>query len=145
MSKLTSYVTGAALILIVGACQREAFHPETIDQEYLTLGKGGGIANQVDTYYLLADGYAYRRSNREETYQELGRLAQSERTRTFQRAAALSDSLADFREPGNIYYFLTIHRQDTTYSYTWGSNNYDHPKTIHNFYQDTQTLIQRLP
>jgi hypothetical protein len=145
IQRMDCVVVGVTLLLVTGACQRESFRPEAIDQDYLTLGKGGGMANQVDTYYVLSDGHAYHRSNREETYQELGRLAQPERTRTFQRAASLADSLAGFREPGNIYYFLTIHSQDTTHAYTWGSNSFRTPKAISNFYQDTQTLIQRLP
>lgn len=145
MSRLIGFVTGTTLLLVVGACQREAFRPEAIDQDYLTLGKGGGIANQVDTYYVLADGYAYHHNRLEKTYQELGRIARPDRTRTFRRAAALADSVADFQEPGNIYYFLTIRTPDTTHAYTWGSNGFDPPKAITTLHQDIQTLIQRLP
>jgi hypothetical protein len=146
MSNLISYyVMSATLMVIFSACQRETFHPEAIDQDYLTLGKGGGMAAQVDTYYVLADGRVYRHANFAKTYDELGRLSQTARVRTFERAATLADSVAGYREPGNLYYFLNIHTRDTTQSYTWGSTDFRSPEVVTDFYKNTQQLIQNLP
>ena len=131
-------------MLMVGACQQDAFRPEAIDQDYLTLGKGGGMTNQVDTYYVLADGHVYQHDNFAKTYDELGRLDQTARVRTFERAATLADSVAGYREPGNLYYFLNIHTQDTTQSYTWGNADFRPSETVTDFYQNTQQLIQSL-
>ena len=144
MSKLTGYATSAALILIISACQREAFRPEAIDQDYLTLGKGGGMTNQVDTYYVLADGHVYRHDNLARVYQPLGRLDRSTRTRSFEEASALADASFDCQAPGNLYYFLTIHTQDTVRSCTWGNSNFTPPEAITTFYERTQQRINTL-
>ncbi len=144
MSKLTGYATSAALILIISACQREAFRPEAIDQDYLTLGKGGGMTNQVDTYYVLADGHVYRHDNLTKAYQPLGRLDRSTRTHSFKEAQALASTSFGCQEPGNLYYFLTIHTQDTVRSCTWGSSGFTPPEAITAFYQITQRHINDL-
>lgn len=145
MNRRIGYVVGMAMLFTVGACQRETFRPEAIDQDYLTLGKGGGMANQVDTYYVLADGHVYRHDSFSKTYDELGRLDQTTRTQTFGWAATLADSVAAYREPGNLYYFLNIYTQDTTQSYTWGSTDFRPSEKVTDFYKNTQQLIQSLP
>ena len=144
MSKLTGYAASAALILIVGACQREAFRPEAIDQDYLTLGKGGGMTNQVDTYYVLADGHVYRHDNFTKAYQPLGRLDRTTRIGFFEEALAIDTTFFGCQEPGNLYYFLTLHTQDTVRSCTWGKSGFDPPEAITAFYQATQQHINDL-
>ena len=144
MSKLIGYAASAALILIIGACQREAFRPEAIDQDYLTLGKGGGMTNQVDTYYVLADGHVYQHGNFAKAYQPLGRLDRTTRARFFEEALAIDTTLFGCQEPGNLYYFLTIHTQDTVRSCTWGSSGFTPPEAITAFYQTTQQHINDL-
>ena len=143
--KLHKHVGWISVLLIVMSCQREAFQPDAINQSYLTLGKGGGIANQVDTYYVLADGFVYQTDEFSKAYQELGRLDSPIREHTFERATSLADSVVGYQEPGNLYYFLTIHTSDTTHSYTWGSSDFDPSPAVTDFYRNTQKLIQSLP
>ncbi len=144
MSNLTGYVTSAALILIFGACQREAFRPEAIDQDYLTLGKGGGMTNQVDTYYVLADGHVYQHDNFTKAYQPLGRLDRATRARFLEEALAIDTTLFGCQEPGNLYYFLTLHTQDTVRSCIWGKSGFAPPQAITALYERTQQCINDL-
>lgn len=144
MSQLTSYVVGTALILLASACQREAFRPEAIDQDYLTLGKGGGMTNQVDTYYVLADGHVYQHDTFTKAYQPLGRLSRADRSRFFEEALAIDTTSFGCQEPGNLYYFLTLHTQDTVRSCTWGRSGFTPPKAITTLYERTQQRINDL-
>ncbi len=144
MYKLTGCVIGTALILVVGACQREAFRPEAIDQDYLTLGKGGGMTNQVDTYYVLADGHVYQHDNLTKTYQPLGRLDRATRSRSIEEAQAIDTIAFGCQEPGNLYYFLTLHTQDTARSCTWGSSGFTPPEAIMALYERTKQRINDL-
>ena len=136
---------GLVCSLVCFACQRPDFKPDAIEQDYLTLGKGGGMTNQVDTYYVLADGYVHHHDQLTKTYEPLGRLDKADRTRTFAQATALADSLNDYQEPGNLYYFLTIHRPDTTRSFTWGNRHAPPPEAVSSLYQQIQQSIQALP
>ena len=144
MSKLIGYALGMVLILVIGACQREAFRPEAIDQDYLTLGKGGGMTNQVDTYYVLADGHVYQHDNLTKVYQPLGQLDPADRSRFFEEALAIDTTFFGCQEPGNRYYFLTLHTQDTVRSCTWGRSGYDPPEAIATLYERTQQRINDL-
>ncbi len=136
---------GLVFVLCCCACQRPDFRPDAIEQDYLTMGKGGGMTNQVDTYYILEDGYVHHHDNLSETYEPLGRLNAEQRAQTFTQAAVLADSLSDYQEPGNLYYFLTIHTPDTVRSFTWGNDSAPPPEAVSALYQQTQQLVQELP
>lgn len=125
-----------SLCLLFGLsnCQRANFQPEAIDQHYVTFGKGGGMANKVDTYYLLLNGRMYQHNSLTEEYTSLPRLDKSARNQVFAQAQQLSDTNFGCQEPGNIYYFLTIHT-DTVRQCTWGSSSYSPPESITSFYE----------
>ena len=145
MRKTSLAALGWCTVLFLSGCHRPPtpFQPEAIKQDYLTLGKGGGMTNQVDTYYILSDGYVYKHNNLSQVYEQLGRLGSRERTACFERAKAISEADFGCQEPGNIYYFLSIHTSDTTRSCTWGSTP-PPPEAITSFYQYSQSLIQDL-
>ncbi len=132
------------MILACSYCQQASFQPEAIQQDYLMFGKGGGMTNQVDTYYILADGHVYRHNSLSKEYQRLGRLKRSARSACFDRAQVLPASSFGCNDPGNIYYFLTIHTQDTVKSCTWGSTDFTPPEAITSFYEYTQQLANDL-
>lgn len=146
MKKRKPVALGWCLALFFCGCQQQpsTFQPDAIEQEYLTLGKGGGVANQVNTYYILSDGYVYKHSNIAQTYERLGRLDAEQRTACFEQAEAIPESAFGYQEPGNIYYFLSIHTSDTTRSCTWGSQRFAAPEAVTTFYQYAQSLIQDL-
>lgn len=120
-------------------CQRASFQPEVIDQHYITFGKGGGIANQVDTYYVLQNGRVYHHNNLTKEYKSLSRLNKAQRKQVFAQANELPDTAFGSKEPGNIYYFLTIHT-DTVRQCTWGSQNFTPADSLTSFYEHIQTL-----
>ena len=144
MKKLYNKAVWLCIIFILCQCQRAPFQPETIRQDYLTFGQGGGMTNLVDTYYILADGHVYQHNNLTKEYQYLGRLKQNVRSVCLERARNLPASLFGCNEPGNIYYFLSIHAQDTVKSCTWGNRNFTPPEAITSFYQYTQQLVNVL-
>ncbi len=102
------------------------------------------MTNQVDTYYVLADGHVYQHDNFAKAYQPLGRLDRTTRTRLFEEALAIDTTLFGGQEPGNIYYFLTLHTQDTVRSCTWGRSGFDPPQAITALYERTQQCINDL-
>ncbi|MEM6841509.1 MAG: hypothetical protein AAF632_04740 [Bacteroidota bacterium] len=120
-------------------CQRASFQPEAIDQHYITFGKGGGVANQVDTYYILQNGQAYQHNNLTKEYTALSRLNKSERKQVFTQAEALPDTAFGHNEPGNIYYFLTVHT-DTVRRCTWGSQGFIPTDSLTSFYEHLQKI-----
>jgi hypothetical protein len=144
MKKLYPSAACLCMMLAFWHCQRTPFQPENIQQDYLTFGKGGGMTNQVNTYYILADGHIYQQDNLAKEYQHLGRLKRTARTACFEKAEALPASSWGCEAPGNIYYFLSIHTQDTVKSCTWGSNNFMPSEDITSFYQYTQQLANDL-
>ena len=144
MKKLYNKAVWLCVIFVLCHCQRTPFQPEAIQQDYITFGKGGGMTNQVDTYYILADGHIYRHNNLTKEYQHLGRMKRAARYACFERAQGLPASLFGCEAPGNIYYFLSIHTQDTVKLCTWGSHDFTPPEAITSFYQYTQQLANDL-
>ena len=129
---------------VLFSCQQSAFNPDTIAQDYITFGKGGGMANQVDTYYILRNGKVYHHNNLTSEYERLDRLDKSARTECFEQAQAIPVTNFGCNEPGNIYYFLSIHT-DTLLTCTWGSNGFTPPAEIDSFYQYAHQLIKNKP
>ncbi len=144
MKKIYSIAVLSLITLVCSYCQRSSFQPEAIQQDYLTFGKGGGMTNQVDTYYVLADGHVYRHNSISKEYQPVGRLKRSARSACFDKARALPASTFGCDEPGNMYYFLIIHTQDIVKSCTWGNTGFTPPEAITSFYEYTQQLANDL-
>ncbi|MEQ9441738.1 MAG: hypothetical protein RIG62_22045 [Cyclobacteriaceae bacterium] len=138
------YILIFAFGAILGSCQRSGFQPEAIDQDYITFGKGGGMANQVDTYYILRNGKVYHHNKLTKEYTRLDRLNKPTRTQCFNQALALPDSVFGYNEPGNIYYFLNIHA-DTVKQCTWGRQQFTPADDILSFYQYAQALTNNQP
>ncbi|WKN42608.1 hypothetical protein [Tunicatimonas pelagia] len=131
--------TALCFLFSLSNCQRASFQPETIDQHYITFGKGGGMANQVSTYYILQNGRAYQHNNLTKEYKSLPRLNKAERKQVFSQAEALPGTAFGSKEPGNIYYFLTIHT-DTVRQCTWGRQGFTPADSLTSFYEYLQTL-----
>ncbi len=144
MKNLYVGIAWAMLSFMCCCCQRDSFQAEAISQDYITFGKGGGMTNLVETFYILANGRVYKHNSLEKKYQPLGRLKRSARKACFARADELSPALFQEDQPGNIYYFVNIHTQDTVKSTTWGSQAYSTPEAITSFYQYTQQLVNDL-
>ncbi len=102
------------------------------------------MANKVDTYYLLQNGRVYQHNNLTEVYTSLSHLDRATRKQVFTQAQELSNADFSFQEPGNIYYFLTIHT-DTVRQCTWGSSSFTPPKSITSFYEHLQQLTSQNP
>ncbi|MEM9673082.1 MAG: hypothetical protein AAF992_10840 [Bacteroidota bacterium] len=132
-------LTFSVLLLSLTHCQRANFQPEEIDQDYITFGKGGGMANQVDTYYLLQNGRVYHHDKIAQEYTALPRLKKSERSQVFTQAKELPSAVFGYQEPGNIYYFLTVHT-DTVRQSTWGSNDFTPAEELTTYYEYLQQL-----
>ncbi len=144
MKKLYVSVASMFLLLTCCYCQRTSFEPESMQQDYLEFGKGGGMTNQVTTYYILADGHVYQHDNLQKEYQHLGRLNRADRAACFEKAQQLPDKLFGCDTPGNIYYFLSVHTQDTPKTCTWGSQGFTSQEVLSTFYQYTQQLVNDL-
>ena len=130
-----------AMAPLLGSCQRSSFQPDTIDQDYITFGKGGGMTNQVDTYYILRSGEVYRHNSLTKEYTPQEQLDKATREECFERALGLSDSLFGFEEPGNLYYFLTVH-SDTVVRCTWGAQEFNPADSILSFYQYAKEITK---
>ncbi|WPP49961.1 hypothetical protein [Catalinimonas niigatensis] len=144
MKQLYPLIAWMGLVLIFCCCQRAAFQPASIQQDYISFGKGGGMTNQVDTYYLLADGHVYQHNSIAQESQHLGRLKKADRKAYFDQAERLEASLFGCKEPGNLYYFLSIHTQDSVKACTWGRQGFSPPEEVFTFYQYVQQLVNSL-
>lgn len=139
MNLCYSLVVFSLFVLSLSNCQRASFQPEAIDQDYITFGKGGGMANQVDTYYLLQNGRVYHHNNLTQEYTSLPRLTKSERSQVFTQAQQLPATAFGCQEPGNVYYFLTVHT-DTVRQCTWGSQDFTPSSELISYYEYLRQL-----
>ena len=140
MKQLYPLTIWIGLVLTFCCCQRATFQPESIQQDYISFGKGGGMTNQVETYYILADGHVYQHNSIAQESQYLGKLQKADRKACFEQAKSLEASLFGCEEPGNLYYFLSIHMQDNVKACTWGRQGFSPPEEIITFYQYVQQL-----
>ena len=55
----------SCLFLWVSCGKQQAFTPDSYNQVYLSFGHGGGITGAVTQFYILEDGRAYKRINKD--------------------------------------------------------------------------------
>lgn len=130
------------ILLSLGGCAKKVTM-EKIPTSHITFGSGGGFTNLVTEYILLEDGKIVKKSKEAERYDIITRISKDKAAQCYAGVKVLKLDSLQFNEPGNMYYFVTIKKDDKTENrIVWGSTDTPAPAAIKNFHK---LLLSFLP
>ncbi len=116
--------------------------PADYQRKQITVGRGGGIAGEETTYYLLENGNLFARRGFDSTYTRL-RWQTPETTKRMFSAVETTCKIktTPFDQPGNTYQFVGWQRGKTRHRVTWGAVGKTPPAAYPDFYKSFMKMI----
>ena len=114
---------------------------DTYKKRQITFGSSGGFANLVNEYRLLENRKLYHKRGTDSLFVALDRKEATEVKLIFDKARSLFGETKDFREPGNIYYFIRFKQDTITNEIVWGSSKENTPQKAKELYKELMNLV----
>ncbi len=135
-----------ALILVVflittWSCKSTHFNPENHQDDYVTIGEGGGFAGIETSYHILTNGRVYKQSSIDTVQTELPKIDRKIISRALNNYKSLNLQTYQYEQPGNAYKFITFKTGEKKHRITWFDEKEVKPECIQ-IYQRLKNLIQ---
>jgi len=127
-----------AFIFSLLACSHK-MNPDKYKKSQIIFGNGGGFTNLVNEYHLLENGQLYHKRSIDTVFTELGKQNSDSVKILFAKTKVLFDETKDFREPGNVYYFIKLKQDSTTTEIVWGASKETSPAK--ELYKELMNLV----
>lgn len=125
---------------IISSCTKQ-INPLTYAKTQLIFGSGGGFANQVNEYRLLENKHLLFRKNTDSVFTDLGKQKAKTVKKLFEESEALFQETSGINEPGNMYYFVRLQKDQQIQSVVWGRPNTQVPDKAKELHKELMNLI----
>jgi hypothetical protein len=125
---------------MLSSCAKQT-NPLTYTKNQLIFGSGGGFANQVNEYRLLENKHLFFRQNNDSTFKDLGKQKAKTVKKLFETSEMLFQETSGFNEPGNMYYFVRLQKDQQTQSVVWGRPNTKVPENARELHKQLMNLL----
>lgn len=122
------------------SCNKQ-INPLTYSKNQLIFGSGGGFANRVNEYRLLENKRLLFRKNNDSVFTDLGKQKAKTVKKLFEESATLFQETSGINEPGNMYYFVRLQKDQQTQSVVWGKPNTQVPEKAKELHKQLMNLV----
>ena len=138
------FIILATVFLTLVSCHKK-FLMEKINEPHIAFGSGGGFTNMVKNYCLLEDGRIVEETKLQDSlqYKVVAEIGKRKAKECFNAATKLKLDSLNFREPGNLYYFITVKSKDSIPEnrIVWGSKDKPVSEDVKDFYKILQDFL----
>ena len=128
------------VLCLLSSCAKQT-NPLTYTKNQLIFGSGGGFANQVNEYRLLENKRLFFRKNNDSTFTRLGKQKAKIVKKLFEASETLFHEKSGFNQPGNMYYFVRLQKENETQSVVWGRQNTNAPEKAKDLHKQLMNLV----
>ncbi|WP_116983974.1 hypothetical protein [Emticicia sp. C21] len=125
---------------MLSSCNKQ-INPLTYTKGQLIFGSGGGFANQVNEYRLLENKRLLFRKNNDTIFTDLGKQKGKTVKKLLKESEALFQETSGINEPGNMYYFVRLQKDQQTQSAVWGRPNTQVPEKAKELHKELMNLV----
>lgn len=139
------FYCSAALLcaaLLSGQCKHPKYTAQTLPEDRLSFGQGGGFTGVETTYTLLENGQLFTFTSASPDARELPSARRKTAHQLFETAEDLGLLQTDFMYPGNLYSFIEFQDDGQKRRLAWGDPAHPVDPKIKAFYEQ---LIQLAP
>lgn len=140
IQNITTLFLFGIVVCMLSSCAKHT-NPLTYTKKQLIFGSGGGFANQVNEYRLLENKHLFFRKNDDTTFKDLGKQKAKTVKKLFEASEMLFQGKSGFNEPGNMYYFVRLQKDNQTQSVVWGRPNTEAPEKAKELHKQLMNLV----
>ena len=123
------------LATLITSCASTKEFPSNYKGDQIHFGQGGGFTGIITHYALLDDGRVFEKIARDTAYTFFEKWDKSFVQQLFANYAALELNKLDHYHPGNLYYFIEYHSQQSpVHRISWGQSGHPVDDEISQFY-----------
>src|SRR5688572_2872475 len=113
-------------------------------ENFITVGSGGGFAGTVTTYKITPRGEIFRGKGLGDIkFTECAKIKKSAAKKWISSTSEKTSANLAFNHPGNLYYFLTYSEKGKVQTITWGDADHPVPDDVKKLYEDIQSKVDR--
>jgi hypothetical protein len=129
---------------MVTGCRHEAARTASLDSSTIRIGRGGGFTGYYSGYRIDGDGsvYAWQQNGRGDSLRLLFTAGRDSTHALFRRLTGIGFDTLEFNHPGNLTYFIELHRPDSMHSVRWGDPNVSAPDSLTELYRAMQSFAE---
>ena len=127
--------------LLGSQCKHTKYTPESLPEDRLLFGNGGGFAGIETTYTLLENGQLFNFDSKAPAPMEIGGAKKKAANRLFETAESLGLLTLDFQHPGNIYQFIEFQNDGKKSRVVWGDKDHAIDPKITDLYQQLTEIL----
>ncbi len=122
-------------------CKSIPFQPSNHSGDFIAIGEGGGFAGLEERYYVTDDGHVYQKGLQDSSFVLIKRLPLAIIDQTFENCRTFSLIDYTYNNPGNTYFFLSLHFDQSENTIVWSRNDEEVLPLCKNIYQSLNHLI----
>ncbi len=145
MRPITTLVWCFGWLLVLGGCAAARYTPQSLPEQRLYFGDGGGFAEVHDTFLLLENGQLFRTSNQLKGYEELQPIEPGQARHFFKAWSESGLEQLSVNSPGRHYFFLRRLTPLIDHSLVWGAADYSPPLKVVALYKELHRLAASRP
>ncbi|MFD1143418.1 FAD-binding oxidoreductase [Larkinella insperata] len=139
---LSFFLLGIAGVAEAQTVASGSRYPLSYRKRQIMVGKGGGFTGASTVYYLLENGYLYRKTEADSLFTRLGKQPATTTRRLFNELEAnCRIKTVQFDQPGNTYRFVGWKKGQQEYRVTWGATGQTVPPAFSKFYNSFMKLV----
>ena len=127
--------------LLVIQCKHTKYTPESLPEDRLLFGNGGGFAGIETTYTLLENGQLFKFDSKAPAPMEISGKKKKAANRLFETAELLGLLTLNFQHPGNIYQFIEFQNDGKKSRVVWGDKDHAIDPKITDLYQQLTEIL----
>lgn len=141
MIRKTAILAGLIISLLFSC---KTYGPDDLPDRHLHFGKGGGFTGMTTEYMLLPNGQLFIREGRAGSgeWKELEKVNKTAAKSLYHDWENNEQFKENVREPGNMYYFITMKKDSLEYRQSWGASGYRPDESLKSFYRRAVDLVK---
>lgn len=125
---------GLILLFFFTACSKK-IAADKLPASQLVFGNGGGFAGFEKEFVLAENGHIWEKQRDGKLYKPVAKINKNEAAARFLQYDSLGIRQMDFKQPGNLYYYISMRRNGAENKIVWGDANKPVRDDIAQFYQ----------
>ncbi len=144
MKSLYLFVALAGMALWLFACRSHKYAAETLPDNVLIFGQGGGFTGIEHRYILCDNGQLFRQEGVSAPIEEAGHPGRRTAREAFEAIDSLGLRSLHYRQPGNVYHFLELPSGKSSHRIAWDPHRPDEalPEAVRTFHAHLMELAR---
>jgi len=110
-------------ILSISSCKSKQALAESIQEEMLLIGHGGGFSGRTIEYHIFPDGCIIRKNSLNNSTEEMKPVSKEVYAQIISNYHRLGLGDLEMNQPDNMYYYTIYHTEGKVQKLVWNTND----------------------